>query len=160
MRTDHEISRESRENRKLRRLGTRSPKCSRCDETDPSALTRRKDGLICYECLARSKGRSPIEKHHLAGQHNDSFTIPLPGNDHRILTDFQVDWLIDILRNPDRSQILKIAAYVQSWLDVQVLIARRLRWIPPFLRRLDSHLAKKLGPDWRKEMEDSKDDQQ
>jgi hypothetical protein len=150
---EDEINREVRREKRLRSLGTRFPKCAQCDETDPFAVARQKGGLICYECHAMNKGRSPIEKHHLAGRHYDDFTIAVPGNDHRILTAFQLEGSIAILRNPARSRILKAAAYVDGWLDVLRLMEARLRWIPQFLRQLDSYLTK-LRPNWQKEMED------
>jgi hypothetical protein len=132
-----------------RRLGTRTPRCALCTETDPIALTGTHPVILCYEHAAQQSGRSPIEQHHPDGRHNDPTTLPLPGNEHRILSDKMRDWPIETLRNPDGSPLLKAAAAIRSFLDyLVVLIDRVLVWIPPFLEQLDFYLREELGERW------------
>jgi len=111
-----------RENR-LQRLGTREPMCANCGENDSVALTRHAADIICYECQAKASNRSPIERHHPAGRNNDPFTIPIPGNDHRILSDLQRDWPQDTLRNPTDSPLRKAAATMRGFLDMLRLLS-------------------------------------
>src|SRR5262245_45580839 len=102
--------RDVRRENKLRRLGTREQKCVNCGENAPVPLTGRAPDIICYECQAKASERSPIERHHPAGRNNDPFTIPIPGNDHRFLSDLQKDWPPETLRNPNASPLRKAAA--------------------------------------------------
>lgn len=117
---------------------------------------------MCYEHLAVAQGCSPIEAHHLAGEHNLPVTARIPGNDHRVLNDSQVDWPLDTLRNPDRSPLLKAAAAVRGWSDVMKLVIDRVvGWIPEYLERLDGWLRLRIGPRWWEEFakwEDSEKD--
>ena len=78
----------------LRRLGTRTPGCRKpgCRERDPFALTGVEPDLLCYEHRAEAAGRSWSEAHHVAGRANDPTTVPVPGNEHRLLNDLQRDW--------------------------------------------------------------------
>jgi hypothetical protein len=144
---------DARQERQLRRLGTRKPQCKMCGESDPAALTRRPPNILCYECQAKQSGRSPIEQHHPAGRNNDSFTVPIPTNDHRVLSDRQQDWPEQTLRNPKGSPALKAAATIRGLLDMLLeLIKRTLGWIPEFLEALDDFLVERLGSDWWEEM--------
>src|SRR5882672_4793428 len=95
--------REVRQEKRLKRLGTRKPQCKLCGESDSSALTDGIPNIICAECQAKKSEKSPIEKHHPAGRNNDSFIVPIPANDHRILSDRQHDWPEHTLRNPKGS---------------------------------------------------------
>lgn len=140
-----EISREKH----FQRLGTRKPKCSICGETELEALTGCAPKIVCYECQANARKKSPIELHHPSGRQNDSFTIPIPGNDHRILSQSQRNWPIETLRNPDGSPLRKASAAIRGWLDtLRLLIERILGWIPDFLERLDELLTANLGGQW------------
>ena len=141
----HDVRREQQ----FRRLRTRNPKCHICGETDAAALTSTDGDIICYECQAEARGKSPVEKHHYAGQHNDSFRIPVPGNDHRVLSDNQRDWPNETLRNPNGSPLLKAAASLRGWLDIlRLLIERILGWIPEYLEQLDAYLTTINGQRW------------
>src|SRR5712664_819260 len=102
--------REARQEKQLRRLGTRNPQCELCGESHASALTGSTPNIICSECQAKKSERSPIEQHHPAGRNNDEHTIPIPANNHRILSDRQIDWPVDTLRNPNASPLLAAAA--------------------------------------------------
>ncbi len=145
---------ELRREKRLRRLETRNPKCKQCGETNPVALTGIAPDILCYECEALQNGRSPIEAHHSAGRNNDSFTVPIPGNDHRVLSDLQQDWPIETLRNKNGSPLIAASAAIRGWLDIlRALIERILDWIPPFLEQLDRYLTHKLGEQWWMSME-------
>lgn len=141
--------RDARREARLRQLGTRGPRCITCAESDPFALTLTPDGLRCYECQALAAGRSWIERQHPAGRRNHQATVPIPGNDHRVIDDHKHDWPRDTLRNPDGSPLLRAAACLRGWLDtLRVIIDRTVGWIPPFLEQLDRWLAERLGPGW------------
>jgi len=145
---DHHARREAR----LRQLGTRSPRCSipGCPEADPFALIGADPDIVCYEHAADRDSRSWLEQEHPFGQHNDRhFTLPLPGNDHRVRSDYQVDWPREALRNPEGSPLLRAAATVRGWLDVlRLIIERAAGWVPAFLEWLDAQLVIVHGPRW------------
>jgi hypothetical protein len=143
-----ELKREIRKNKRRRSLKARSPRCQRCVEANPFAMVSAR---FCYECQIQNQGKSLIERHHFAGQHNDPFTVSMPGNDHRVVTDLQQDWPIKTLRNPNGSPALKAAASTRGFLDLLELVIKRiLGWIPEFLETLDEYLVKLLGSDWWK----------
>lgn len=140
-----------RREERFRQLGTRHPLCIRpgCGETDPFALTGRKPVITCYEHQLIDLGRSPYEAHHVAGRHNSDVTADVPGNDHRILSEFQSAWPEDTLRNPNQSPLVAAAAAIRGWLDVlRIIIERSVGWIPEFLEWLDSELVSRYGSDW------------
>jgi len=124
----------------------------KCGESDPSALTGVAPEIICYECQAKASERSPIERHHPAGRNNDSFTIPIPGNYHRILSDFQKDWPSETLGNPTGSPLRKAAATMRGFLDtLKLLIERVFGWIPDFLESLNNTMTEHIGAiSWEK----------
>jgi hypothetical protein len=138
-----------RQENHLRRLGTREPRCANCGENDPATLTGRTPDIICYECQAKASERSPIEWHHPAGRNNDPLTFPVPGNDHRILSDLQKDWPQETLRNPTGSPLRKAAATIRGFLDMlRLFIERLFGWIPDFLETLDGKLIELFGAIW------------
>lgn len=142
-------NRNVRQERHLRNLGTRQPKCSKCVENEPVTLTGRQPKIVCYECKTKAEKRSPIEHHHPAKRKNDSFTISIPGNDHRFLSDLQEDWPLETLRNPNGSPLRKASAMLRGWLDVlRLLIERIFGWIPEFLENLDAKLTEHIGAIW------------
>jgi hypothetical protein len=103
--------------------------------------------------LAAAEGRHTQEEHHLAGRHNLTFTIMVPGNDHRVLSENQGDWPERTFRNPHSSPLLKAAGALRGWLNVlQLIIERGAGWIPAFLEDLDTWLEKRLGPEWWREL--------
>jgi hypothetical protein len=129
---------------KQRRVGD-GARCA-CGETDPRCLTRNGDIIRCYECAQIDAGRSPIEQHHVAGRRNSAQTVPIPANEHRILSDWQLDWHPATLRNPDGSPVLSAASAVEGWLNVlRLIIERTVGWIPDFLVRVDAWLREHLG---------------
>ena len=146
---DWERKRDLRQEQHLRRLGTRNPHCTNCGETDPAALTGMSPHILCYRCKAFPAGRSPKEEHHPAGWHNSPVTVPIPANDHRVLSDMQRGWPESTLRNPDGSPLLVAAAMLRGWLDVlQLIIERTVGRIPTFLEVLDQGLRSELGEQW------------
>lgn len=144
-----ESCREARLELRQRQLGTREPRCHLCGEEDPFALTGRHPEIVCYECMDGGANRSWVEAHHSAGRHNDDATVSVPGNDHRVLSDRQLDWPRETLRNPDGSPLLKAAAALRGWLDVlRLTLERTFVWIPPFLEWLDARLRESIGERW------------
>ena len=122
--------------RALERLGTRDPRCAACGEDEPIVLIQTADGVVCYECLAGASGRSPMEKHHIAGQHNSSVTVEIPANQHRLLSERQRTWPEATLRNPDGSSLRQIAAALRGALDLVHLALEQLDNIPARLEAL------------------------
>jgi hypothetical protein len=142
---DDPIKKAVRLSRKRDRLGD-DAMCHRCGESDPRCLVLRRDRILCYECLSCDEGRSSVELHHVAGQHNLHHSVPIDGNEHRILSDMQEDWPVDTRRNSDGSPVLAVAAAIRGWLDtLRVIIERTMGWIPIFLERLDSWLRITIG---------------
>jgi hypothetical protein len=145
--------RDARREARLRQLGTRTPSCTTCPESDPFALTQTPDGLHCYECQALATGRSWTERQHPAGRRNHPATVPIPGNDHRVVDDHKHEWPRETLRNPDGSPLLRAAACLRGWLDtLRLIVDRTVGWIPPFLERLDAWLTDQLGSGWWQQM--------
>ncbi len=145
--SDTPIHTDARRTRRRRALGPEA-RCT-CGETDPRCLVETKEGIQCYACHARRTGRGDSERHHPAGRHNLAATVPIPNNEHRILSDRQQDWPTGTLRNPDGSPLLQAAAAIRGWMDVLVLILERtVGWIPRVLEALDAWLRERLGPEW------------
>ncbi len=129
-----------------RRLGKDS-KCTRCGEDRPHALIRNSDPRICAACQRQDDGESVIDGHHAAGQNNHCATVPIPVNDHRArMSVAQYSWPVRTLRNPDRSPLLAVAAYVRSLQDFADYIDDVLP--PEKLESLDADLVRKFGSDW------------
>ena len=143
------LEREIREEAAYERLGTRRPRCQHCGEANPFALQGSHPDLTCYECSSRRIDRSPIEGHHPAGRHNSPATVPIPGNDHRVLSDMQRDWPERTLRNPDGSPLLAAAAAIRGWLDILGLVVQRtVGHVPALLESLDARLRATYGDRW------------
>jgi hypothetical protein len=62
---------------------------SSCKQSDPLVLVPDDRCILCAECDAIQRGRSPMEKHHLAGRHNGPWCMYVPANVHRRLTAMQ-----------------------------------------------------------------------
>ncbi len=136
------------------RLGTRTPRCTvaGCDETDVDALTGTFPDIICYQHLAKKRGRKLTEGDHLAGQHNvPTPIIEIPANDHRVKSALMNEWPDETVCNPDGSPLLKIAATIRGWVDVlRVILERGVGRIPEALERLDACLTRVWGAFWWK----------
>ena len=143
---------DERKEKYLRRLGTRDARCKFCGETRPAALQGTAPNIVCYECRQTRIGRSPIEKHHIAGRRNDSFTIPLIVNDHRVASDLQNDWPEKTLRNPSSSPLRTNAARVRGLADFLLIVSiRRITAIIKSLTETNDWLEQEFGPDlWQK----------
>ncbi len=133
-----------------RRLGTSEPECFRsdCNERDPFALVGFHPEVLCYEHDRVANGLNPIEADHRAGQRNDPMTLMIPGNDHRVLSDMQIDWPRETLHNPNKSPLIRVVAMIRGFLDLLwLLIMRILPWIFA-LENLDRLLVDAHGTDW------------
>jgi hypothetical protein len=147
MNRDNKLNREIRDTARLNRLGTRSPRCGHCDEKRPPALTRTKDGIICYECLSIQSGRPHIEGHHVAGRKNDPYKIPLPGNHHRCASDLQKDWPHKTFHNPNNSPLRKIAGAFRGVGDLILIFTEYLAGQCSSLKQLNRVLNSSVGID-------------
>ena len=91
---------ERQRQRARRRLGIATGEhCAfpNCVEDDPLALTGTRSDLLCYEHRAVRQGRSPVEDHHPATRAIEpDYTIPMPGNDHRVVTVMAKYWTDDV----------------------------------------------------------------
>lgn len=146
------IRNDARMARRIRKIGA-GARCTLCGEHDPRALVARPDRVLCYECLAEERGKPRTEEHHFPNRYNSLFTGPIPGSDHRVLSDFQKDWPLKTFRNPHGSPLLKAAAALRGWLDtLRAVIDRGVGWIPGFLEELDAWLEQRLGPEWWRQM--------
>jgi hypothetical protein len=141
---------------KLAQLGTRTPRCGwdGCDVANPFELTGVHPTIYCYEHDALRRSRPWLEDHHPAGQNNDRRTVPIPGNDHRMLSELQYRWPRETLRNPDRSPLLRAAAIVRGWENMLYVVMTLVAWVPLYLEQLDARLRKEFGPHWWEVMED------
>ncbi len=147
----------ARESKKRDRFGQYAA-CDGCGEPDPRAFHQNRqerkdandiDAVRCAECRLLAHGKVPIERHHPAGRANDPVTVPIPANDHAVLSDLQLAWPRDTLRNPDGSPLLKAAASLRGWLDVlRLILEHTVGWIPAFLEWLDAALRAYAGPRW------------
>lgn len=70
--------------RKRKRLG--DDHCAGCGNEDIRVL-QSTQVVLCAECRKKIQGQSIFEAHHLVGQQNSSQVIPLPANEHAILSD-------------------------------------------------------------------------
>lgn len=122
------------------RLGDHAS-CAKCGATNQICLTKKGETVVCYECHKADAGKATVERHHVAGRHNLPDTVPIPANDHRVLSDMQYEWPTETLRNPDESPLLKASATIRGWLDILLLIIHRsMGWIPDFLEEVDAWL--------------------
>lgn len=149
--SDSDDGQDGRREAKRYELGVPHPACSApgCGESDPIALTGVAPNIRCYEHDRLRRGRSPVERQHPAGRHNLEVTVPIGGNDHRVIDDLKYDWPPGTLRNPDGSPLLRAAACLRGWLDtLQIIVSRTVGWIPAFLEALDAWLTITLGGFW------------
>lgn len=133
--------------RKEIRLGP-SARCENCGASDVRVLHRVGGKILCAECRLRSKGLHPFERHHPAGRKNDTFAVPLPANDHAVLSDMQNDWPEKTLRNPERSPLLSQAAAFRANSDIHTHEAEEAETRARKDEHLDAYLSQRLGADW------------
>jgi hypothetical protein len=103
---------------------------------------------VCREHRAKTDGQSSIEQHHPAGQHNDAFTVPIPANEHAVLSEHQALWPKHTVRNPGQSPLVRIAASLRGWLDIVRRMIAQVERIPSALEKLDALLTGWIGPGW------------
>jgi hypothetical protein len=78
-----------------------------CGETDPLRLTGSSDDLVCYEHRRIQQGATPVEDQHPATKRIDpTFTVPMLGNDHRVVTVMSRSW-IDGVKSVQSSSMQK-----------------------------------------------------
>lgn len=132
----------------VRRVG-QDAQCT-CGESRPEALLSGSNPLICAACNRKERGKTTLDRHHVAGKSNSPVTIAIPVNDHRArLSADQYDWPRQTLENFDGSPLLAAAACIRGFVDtLRYLIEKFLFWIPEMLEALDALLLEKLGPKW------------
>src|SRR5579883_3368237 len=80
-------------------------RCRLCGWSEPLALVAGQHPTRCYACDNRLGGGDGFERHHIAGVWNRPFLIQtVDANLHRILSDWQYDWPVDVRTNPGRSE--------------------------------------------------------
>ncbi len=130
----------------MRRVGLEA-QCA-CGESRPEALLSGSNPALCAACDRTQRGKTTLDRHHVAGKSNSPVTIPIPVNDHRArLSADQHDWPRQTLKNPNGSPLLVAAASLRGYSDTTLyLIETLLR--PEMLEALDAFLIEKFGPKW------------
>lgn len=120
-----------------------------CGENRPAALIAGSKPIICEECKRRKNGHNTYDNHHVAGKANHPFTIAIPANDHRELSEAQNDLSEAIRKNPFGSPLLSVAGAIHGLYNTIVrLLKNLLLWIPEYLEKLDACLTSLFGPTW------------
>ena len=136
-----------REGALARRVGE-NKQCA-CGEARLPALNTRVKPIMCEECKRKRSGKTSMDNHHPAGKANNPTTIPVPANDHCVLSFDQYDWRTETRENPDGSPLLAAAGCIRGFKDtVLYLIDKLLLWIADMLEMAHACLEKKLGPKW------------
>ena len=141
---------------KLAELGTRTPCCAwegGCAEICPFMFTGADPEIYCYEHALLRLGRPWLEQHHPAGRRNHPAKFATPANDHRVLSELQLRWPRETLRNPDGSPLLQAAALLRGYLDLLYLVMVLTAVVPIFLEQLDEYLRLRLGGGWWEEFD-------
>jgi len=130
----------------VRRVGL-DAQCA-CGESRAEALLSGSNPVICAACDRKQRGKTMLDRHHIAGKSNSPVTISIPVNDHRArLSADQHDWPRQTLENPNGSPLLSAAASLRGYSDTTAyLIETLLR--PEMLEVLDAILIEKFGPKW------------
>jgi hypothetical protein len=140
---------EIRRERHRRRLGDRHPECPHCGEREPAALVGKAPNVQCYECAQKAAGRSPVEAHHFARRVNDSWTIPLRGNPHRVVSDEEYTWPERTRLSPAGSGLRAVAGALRGRLAVERQMVERIDGpLIDYLERLDERLTAVHGEHW------------
>lgn len=145
--TPSAITAHSRQVRQERTHG-KNARCSRCGENNPAVLVFSRPKL-CQECFARRSNRPTTEEHHPAGAANSSYTVAVPANVHRIVSDKQNDWNSETLQNPDHDPLLYAAAAIRGFSETcKAMIDHHIYWVAEFLERMSEWLCRERGPRW------------
>lgn len=138
-----------RRERHRRRLGARHPCCCVCGEDEPAALVGQVPHVRCYECAQLAAGKDGVEAHHFAGRVNDSFTVPLLGNAHRVVSDEVYTWPKRTRLNPAGSGLRAAAAALRGRLAVERQMVERVDGpLIDYLEHLDERLTALHGDEW------------
>jgi hypothetical protein len=90
-----------------------------------------------------------VEAHHFAGRANDSLTIPLAGNPHRVVSDEMYTWPDRTRRNPAGSRLRAMAAALRGRLAVERQMVERIDGpLIGYLEQLDERLTELYGEQW------------
>jgi hypothetical protein len=120
-----------------------------CGENRPLALIPNSDPIICAACDRIRKGKSPMDKHHIAGQNNDEATVGVNVNDHRAeLSPAQDDWEPGLLENGRGCPLAAKAAGIRGPIDLMLFALERLDSVPEMMIHLSNYLEQRLGPSW------------
>lgn len=136
-----------REDALARRVGENN-QCE-CGESRLAALNTRSKPVMCEECKRKRSGKTAKDNHHVAARANNPTTIPVPANDHRVLSTEQYEWPKETRENPDGSPFLAAAGCIRGFKDtILYLIDKLLLWIADMLETAHDCLVNKLGPKW------------
>lgn len=141
------INRAARKAKRVRVTGA-DAQCERCGWVEPTALTRTNGLVLCYECLSIDKGRATVEENHILGKSNDPATVTVPGNQHRELSDNQLDWPDGLRSNPERDPLVWLAQGCQGMSDHVAWWATRLARLAVWLFALAVALRREHGGAW------------
>src|SRR5260370_5514728 len=129
-----------------RRVGVNA-ECSICRERRPQALIQESDPKICHACKRQRDLKTPMDKHHVAGEANSPITLRVPVNDHRAeLSPAQYDWPKATLENPSGSPLVAHVACVRGFADTNSYLVRKLLLEhAEFWEIIDAFLTEKFG---------------
>jgi hypothetical protein len=112
---------------------------------------------LCADCHNQVQGKPTFEHHHFAGRKNDNFSIPIPANQHAILSDAQYDWPWETLSNPDRDPLREFAAWFRGIHDLLIHLAEWLLNWATRLEALSKFLVNIIGANWPSKVEGWRD---
>lgn len=144
--TQSSLATSLRHRKKTLRLGPDST-CTRCGESDQLSL-QVTESILCAECRLALAGKPTTERHHPAGRHNDAFTALLPANPHAVLSDGQIDWPPETLRNPEHDFLRTLAAWLCFFADTFRYLSEQAYGWATTLESYSEHLATSLGSQW------------
>jgi hypothetical protein len=119
-----------------------------CGERDIRRLIARTDGCICQRCDNLRSGRQLVEPHHLGGRHSCDLTVALGVNEHRVVTDMQIDWGKDRMQNRDGNLLILLANMAQGGIETVIVLLQRALGYVKTLPALNEDLTELLGPQW------------
>lgn len=97
-----------------------------------------------------------MDRHHPAGKNNNPATVQIPANDHRAeLTRMQMDWPKETRENLDQSPLLRCAANVRGYMDMQRYSEERfLQTTANDLEEFNAEMTEFLGSKWWQKLRD------
>jgi hypothetical protein len=102
--------------------------------------------VLCYECLLIRDGKATTEDHHVLGEANNATaTVPVPGNQHRLLSDLQCDWPEEVRDNRERDPLLELSGWCLSLKDHLLCWLERLTYVAAWLIHLCHRLREHFG---------------